>query len=147
MVMVPVIAMYTNTIAFRNYRLHFINATKLGVVNMNKQKINGHHLLCILIVHMLTADSLFIGNVRINQWCHDECDGVSSHRRLHCVFNRLFRRRLKKISKLRATGLCEGKSPVTFPHKGPVTRKGRRPIIYPTNGLLCFVSLSQIHGR
>ena len=35
------------------------------------------------------------------------------------------RRRSKKTSKVRVTGLCEGKSPVTgeFPHKGPVTRK------------------------
>ena len=42
---------------------------------------------------------------------------------------RLFRRRTKKTSKLRVTGLCEGNSPVTcgWPvnssHKGPVTRK------------------------
>ena len=35
------------------------------------------------------------------------------------------RRRSKKTSKLRVTGLCEGNSPLTgeFPHKGPVTRK------------------------
>ena len=36
----------------------------------------------------------------------------------------LFRRRSKKTSKLRVTGLCEGNSPgVNSPHKGPVTRK------------------------
>ena len=29
----------------------------------------------------------------------------------------------KKTSKLRVTGLCDGKSPVHSPHKGPVTRK------------------------
>ena len=42
-----------------------------------------------------------------------------------CLLSRLFRRRSKKTSKLRFTGLCEGNSPVTgeFPHKGPVTRK------------------------
>ena len=36
-----------------------------------------------------------------------------------------FRHRLKKISKLRVTGLCEGNPPVTagFPYKGPVQRK------------------------
>ena len=35
------------------------------------------------------------------------------------------RRRSKKTSKLRVTGLCERNSPVTgdFPHKGPVTEK------------------------
>ena len=30
-----------------------------------------------------------------------------------CLLNRLFRRRSKKTSKLRATGLCEENSPVT----------------------------------
>ena len=30
-----------------------------------------------------------------------------------CLLNRLFRHRLKKTSKLRITGLCEGNSPVT----------------------------------
>ena len=43
------------------------------------------------------------------QWRHIERDGVSSHRRLDCVLNRLFRRRSKKTSKLRVTGLFEGK--------------------------------------
>ena len=52
----------------------------------------------------------FLGLV---QWRHDECDGVSNHQRLDCLLNRLFRRRSKKRSKLRVTGLCEGNSPVT----------------------------------
>ena len=47
------------------------------------------------------------------QWRYNERDGVSNHRRLDSLFNRLFRRRLKKTSKLRVTGLCEGNSPVT----------------------------------
>ena len=45
--------------------------------------------------------------------CHNEHEGISNHRRLDCSLNRLFRRRSKKISKLRVTGLCEGNSPVT----------------------------------
>ena len=59
------------------------------------------------------------------QWRHNECDGVSNHRRLDCLPNRLLKRRSKKTSKLRVTGLCEGNPPVTsgFPHKGSVTRK------------------------
>ena len=44
---------------------------------------------------------------------HNECDGVSNHRRLDCLLNRLFRRRSKKTSKLSVTGLCEGNPPVT----------------------------------
>ena len=47
------------------------------------------------------------------QWRHNERDGVSNHRRVHGLLNRLFRSRSKKTSKLRVTGLCEGNSPVT----------------------------------
>ena len=46
-------------------------------------------------------------------WRHNGRDGVSNHRRLGCLLNRLFGRRSKKTSKLRVNGLCEGKSPVT----------------------------------
>ena len=58
------------------------------------------------------------------QWRHNEHNGVSNHRHVNCVHNRLFRRRSKKTSKLRVTDLWEGNSPVTvnFPHKGTVTR-------------------------
>ena len=42
------------------------------------------------------------------QWRHNEYDGVSNHQPHDCLLNRLFRRRSKKISKLRVTGICEG---------------------------------------
>ena len=42
------------------------------------------------------------------QWRQNERDSVSNHRRLDCLLIRSFRRRSKKISKLRVTGLCEG---------------------------------------
>ena len=42
------------------------------------------------------------------QWRHNEGDGISNHRRLDCLFNRLFRRISKKTSKLCVTGFCEG---------------------------------------
>ena len=44
---------------------------------------------------------------------HNELDGVSNHRRLNYLLNRLSRRRSKKTSKLHVTGLCEGYSPET----------------------------------
>ena len=47
------------------------------------------------------------------QWRHNEHDGVPNSQRLDCLLSRLFRRRSKKTSKLRVTGLCEGNSPVT----------------------------------
>ena len=48
-----------------------------------------------------------------NYTIHNEWDGVSNHRRHDCLPNRLIRRRSKKTSKLRATGFCEGNSPVS----------------------------------
>ena len=39
--------------------------------------------------------------------------GVSNHRQLPCLFNRLYRRTSKERSKLRVTGFCEGNPPVT----------------------------------
>ena len=47
------------------------------------------------------------------QWRHNGRDGVSNHQPRHCLLNRLFRRRSKKTSKVRVTGLCAGNSPVT----------------------------------
>ena len=40
-------------------------------------------------------------------------NGVSNQQRHGCLRNRSYRRRSKKISKLRVTGLCAGNSPVT----------------------------------
>ena len=59
------------------------------------------------------------------QWRHNDHDSASNHQPPGCLLNRLFRRRSKKTSKLRVTGLCVGNSPgpVNSPHKGPVTRK------------------------
>ena len=47
------------------------------------------------------------------QWRHNGHDSVSNHQPHDCLLSRLFRRRSKKTSKLRVTGLCAGKSPGT----------------------------------
>ena len=59
------------------------------------------------------------------KWRHNDHGGVSNHQPHGCLLNRLFRRRSKKTSQIRVTGLCVGNSsgPVNSPHKGPVTRK------------------------
>ena len=62
-----------------------------------------------------------IENYRLSCWkCwkkslqyHNGCDGVPNHQPHDCLLNSLFRRRSKKTSKLRVTGLCVGNSPVT----------------------------------
>ena len=63
------------------------------------------------------------GTLLTLQWRHNRRDSVSNRQRLDCLLNRLFRRRSKKTSKLRVTGLCEGNSLVNSPKKGPVMRK------------------------
>ena len=51
------------------------------------------------------------------QWRHNGHDSVSNQQPHDCLLYLLFRRRSKKTSKLRVTGLCVGKSPgsVDFP--------------------------------
>ena len=44
------------------------------------------------------------------RWRHNGCNSVSNHQPHDCLLNRLFRRRSKKTSKLRVTGLCMGNS-------------------------------------
>ena len=47
------------------------------------------------------------------QWRNNDRDDVSNNQFNGFLLNRLFRRRSKKTSKLRVTGLCVGNSPVT----------------------------------
>ena len=47
------------------------------------------------------------------QWRYNGRDSVSNHQPHHCLLNRLFGCRSKKISKLRVTGPCAGNSPET----------------------------------
>ena len=60
------------------------------------------------------------------QWRYNERDGVSNHRRLDRLLDRLFKRRSNnKIKGLRHWSVWGGirRWPVDSPHKGPVTRK------------------------
>ena len=62
---------------------------------------------------------------RASQWHHIERDGITNHRRLDCLLNRLFRRRSKKTSKLCVTGPCKGNPPVArkmFPFDDVILR-------------------------
>ena len=72
------------------------------------------------------SEPICVSWARTLHWRHNDYDGVSNHQPHGCLLNRLFRRKSKKTSKLRVTGLCAGNSSVAgeFPaHKGPVTRK------------------------
>ena len=72
-------------------------------------------------------------------WRHNDHDGVSNHQPRGCLLTGLFRRRSKKTSKLRVTGLCVGNSPglVNSPHKGPVTQK-----MFPFDDVIMFACSS-----
>ena len=54
-----------------------------------------------------------ISSTRTLRWRHNDHAGVSNHQHHGCLLNRLFRRKSKKTSKLRVTGLCAGNSPGT----------------------------------
>ena len=64
-------------------------------------------------------------NESLTSWMHNDCvvfglhyydvivGAIASHQSHDCLLHHLFRRRSKKTSKLRVTGLCEGNSPET----------------------------------
>ena len=66
-----------------------------------------HGIMCYVISHLQNGRHFAI---TVTSY---ERNGVSNHRRLYCLLNRLFRRISKKTSKLRATGRCEGNPPAT----------------------------------
>ena len=59
------------------------------------------------------------------QWRHYQRNGVSNHRRIDCLFNRMFRRRSKKTKSSASLAFVKGihRWSVYSRHKGPVTRK------------------------
>ena len=78
------------------------------------------------------------------RWRHNGRDSVSNHQPYDRLLNRLFRRRSKKASKLRVTGLCGGihRAPVNSPHKWPVTRK-----MFPFDDVIMIRAISVITTR
>ena len=105
----------------RRHRAHYDVAVMLSLLPIGHKSVLIH-----VIVWCWRGDKPL-------QRRHNGRDGVSNHRRLGCLLNRLCRPRSKKKSKLRGSSLCAGNSPVTdeSPHKGPVTRK-----MYPFDKLI-----------
>ena len=66
------------------------------------------------LTHILYSCFIDTGQSWISlRWRHNGRDIVSNHQPHDCLLNRLFRRRSKKTSTLRVTGLCVGNSPGT----------------------------------
>ena len=102
--------------------------TALRIINVNHVIWCSYYLQGKKTCACISYDSTDIErgtNFAPFHWRNNDHDGVSNHQPHGCLLNRLLRRRSKKTSKLRVTGLCVWKSPgpVNSPHKGPVTRK------------------------
>ena len=73
-------------------------------------------IVSIISIWLCYGDFLWriaAGEMHALQWRHNWRDSISNHQPHDCLLNPLFRRRLKKTSKLRVTGLFAGNSPVT----------------------------------
>ena len=63
-------------------------------------------------IQQISITTANLSNLNTLQWRHNGRDSVSNHQPRDCLLNSLFKRRSKKTSKLRVTGLCAGNSPV-----------------------------------
>ena len=72
--------------------------------------LNGRYSL--LYIHHVLSQRIDL-SCKSLRWRHNGRDSVSNHQPYDCLLNGLFRRRSKKTSKLRVTGLCAGNSPGT----------------------------------
>ena len=83
--------------------------------SLHRHKIDRKVRDVFLQVIRLSMDSFKLmlrrGVLHTLQWRHNGRDG--HHHPRHCLLSCLFRRRSKKTSKLRVTGLCAGNSPLT----------------------------------
>ena len=81
---------------------------------LNSEKISNQFFARnVMIKTIMKYELLLPANWKSLQWRHNGCDRVSNHQPHDCLLTRLFRRRSKKTSRLRVTGLCAGNSPVT----------------------------------
>ena len=97
--------------ATRNVRHGTAQSTPLFPAN--DIQVQGVMVTRRIVPHVVPSQFNPHGKEKHYRWRHNEHDGVSNHQPHLCLLNRLFRRRSKKTSKLRVTGLCVGNSPVT----------------------------------
>ena len=78
---------------------------------------------------------------------HNGRDGVSNHQPHDCLLNRLFRRRSKKTSKLRFTGLCAGNSPGTGEFPAQMASSAENVSIWWRHHVIDLSVITAIAGR
>ena len=124
------------------------DASDAGIKSSDKKlhlpvSVGCNYLSLPLIPESVTA--LLIWNLAITlRWRHNEHDSVSNHQPHHCLLNRLFRRRSKKTSKHRVTGLCAGNSPGTGEFSAQMASNAENVSIWwrhHDHGAVCKISL------
>ena len=80
-------------------------------------------------------------------WHHNGRDSVSNHQPHDCLLNRLFRRRSKKTSKLRVTGLCVGNSPRTGEFPAQMASNAENVSIWWRHHVLSFGDTDMAHAN
>ena len=111
----------------RKHAKEYCLVIKCGIPNTIFGDTKVYHykpVIYVLPLHMLTLhmSSQLHGHTRHEicnlwgiyalLWRHKWRDDISSHQPHDCLLNRSFRRRSKKTSKLRVTGICAGNSQV-----------------------------------
>ena len=93
-------------------RTRFLQTRQRSLVCNNTFGSGKNHIQ----IRLSWAIDMFMDHLCISRtlrWRHNDHAGVSNHQPHGCLLNRLFRRKSKKTSKLRVTGLCVGNSPGT----------------------------------
>ena len=94
----------------------------------------------------MIQDYLSFASVPVYHY-NDVIVGVSNHQPHDCLLKRLFRRRSKKASKLRVTGLSEGNSPVTGEFPTQRASNAENVSIWWRHHALCVMDKSTQHRR
>ena len=85
------------------------------------------------------------GGHKALQWRHNGRDSVSNHQPRECLLSRLIRRRTKKTSKLRVTGLCAGNSPGTGEFPAQMASNAENVSIWWRHQSKCGEACRRIH--
>ena len=106
-----------------------IMTTYMGFLSMLLDQVGGKTVGCTNDCPYITFTiALSIDNPL--QWRNYWRDSVSNHQPYDCLLKRLFRRRSKKTSKLRVTGLCAGNSPWTSEFPAQMARNAENISIW-----------------
>ena len=105
------------------------------IQNHNHTAINTVYPILYIYVYIY-VHGLLLMSLR---WRHNDHAGVSNHQPHGCLLNRFFRRKSKKTSKLRVTGLCAGNSPGTGEFPAQMASNAENVSIWWRHHVLCCV--------